>query len=139
MLRIRTGSLLLLLFLFAGCKKAIDQLKEDYVVKAMVDGEWAITGFTQNGTDITNDFSGYTFKYHDNPRTVDAKKNGVIEKSGSWDGDAATLTTTANFSGATTPLSLINGSWHIDDSGWTYVVATQTAGSTVKTMRLDKQ
>ena len=131
--------LLFFAFLLGGCKKTIDKLKEDYVVKAMVDGQWAVTSFTQDGTDITSSFDGYTFKYYDSPRKVDARKNGTLEMTGTWDGDAATLTTWANFSGAGAPLNLINGSWHINDGGWTYVVATQTSGTSIKTMRLDKQ
>jgi len=127
-----------LIFLFSGCKKAIEKLKEDYIIKAMTDGQWAITSFTQNSTDITADFTGYKFQYYSN-KTVDAIKNGTVEKNGTWDGDAGTMTTWANFTGATTPLNLINGNWHIDNNSWTFVVATQTSGSETKTMRLDKQ
>jgi hypothetical protein len=125
------------LFLFTGCKKAIENAAEDLVLKAMTDGQWAITSFTRNGTDITSDYSVYKFKYYSN-KTVDALNNGVVERTGNWDGDAATMTTSANFSGAPYPLNLINGSWHITRNSWTYVEATQT-GSETKTMRLDKQ
>lgn len=108
------------------------------VVKAMTDGQWVVTRFTQNGTDITTDFSGYKFQYYKN-KTVDAIKNGTVERSGTWDGNASAMTTWASFPGATHPLSLINGSWNITNSGWTYVEATQTIGTEVKTLRLDKQ
>jgi hypothetical protein len=123
--------------LLPGCKKSIQKIQEDVVIQAMTDGYWAITSFTQNGTDITSDFTGYKFKYYSN-KTVDAIKNGTLDKTGSWDGNAATMTTSANFDNATTPLSLINGSWHIDNNGWTYVVASQVNGAETKTMRLDK-
>jgi len=124
-------------FLLAGCKKAIQNIQEDLVIKAMTDGEWAITNFTQNGNNITADFTGYKFKYYSN-KTVDAIKNGTVEKTGTWDGNASTMTTSANFTTPGYPLLLINGSWHIDDNGWTFVVATQVNGSETKTMRLDK-
>ena len=129
---------LLIPLLFISCKKTIQQIQQDLVLKAMTDGEWAITRFTQNGNDITSDFTGYRFKYYEN-KTVDAKLNGLVQKTGNWDGSASTMTTWANFDNATHPLVLINGSWHIDRNSWIYVEATQTNGSEVKTMRLDKQ
>lgn len=126
-----------LLFLLTGCKKLIEEIQQDAVVKAMTDGQWKVTSFIQNGNNITADFSTYKFQYYSN-KTVDAINNGSVEKTGTWDGDASTMTTSANFVGVSAPLSLINGSWHIDDNGWTYVKATQTVGAETKTMRLDK-
>lgn len=103
----------------------------------MTSGQWSITSFTLNGTNITTDFSGYKFQYYSN-KTVDAIKNGSVEKTGSWDGNASTMTTSANFPGAVNPLLLINGNWNIVNNSWTYVIATQTVGTDVKNMRLDK-
>ncbi len=125
------------LFFFPGCKKAIEKIKQDAVVQAMTDGQWKITSFTRDGVDITTDFSTYKFKYYSN-KTVDAINNGAVEKTGTWDGDASTMTTSANFTNATEPLSLINGNWHIDDNSWTFVVASQVTGTGTKTMRLVK-
>src|ERR1700687_239960 len=96
--------------LFAGCKKAIENKQEDLILKAMTDGQWIITSFTHNGSNITSDFSPYKFKYYSN-KTVDAINNGTVENTGSWDGNATTLTITANFTNAAYPLTLINGSW----------------------------
>ena len=123
--------------LFSGCKKTIQKAQEDLVISAMTNGQWAITSFIQNGTDITSDFTTYKFQYYKN-RTVDAIKSGVVEKTGNWNGDASAMTTYANFSGVTNPLLLINGTWHIDDNSWTYVKASQSNGSETKIMRLDK-
>lgn len=128
---------LLFIIVLSGCKKAVENAQQDLVIKAMTDGQWAVTSFTQNGTDITGNFSGYKFQYYSN-KTVDAIKNGTVEKTGTWDGQASTMTTSANFTNAVAPLSLINGNWHIDNNSWTFVVATQTIGSETKTMRLDK-
>ena len=124
--------------LLAGCKKTIDNIQEDLVIKAMIDGQWKVTNFTHNGSNITVDFTTYKFKYYSN-KTVDAINNGTVEKTGNWDGNASAMTTSANFANAVYPLSLINGSWHIDNNSWTYVVASQLIGSETKTMRLDKQ
>ena len=133
----RITFVLLTLFIFSSCKKTVDDAKEDLVIQAMTNGEWVITKFTLNGTTITSDFSGYKFKYYSN-KTVDAIKNGTVEKTGTWDGNSSTMTTWANFTGASYPLTLINGSWHIDRNSWIYVEASQTVGTETKTMRLDK-
>lgn len=103
----------------------------------MTDGEWKITSFSLNSTNITTDFTNYKFKYYAN-KTVDAIKNGTVEHTGTWDGDASTMTTSANFLSPPYPLSLINGNWLITKNSWTYVEATQTNGSDTKKMRLDK-
>lgn len=131
-------TLFLLLIVLGSCKKAVEKIGEDLVIKAMTDGQWAITKFTHNGTDITSSFSGYKFQYYSN-RTVDAILNGTKERTGNWDGNATAMTTWADFPGAPNPISLINGTWNITKSSWTYVEATQTNGVETKTLRLDKQ
>lgn len=123
--------------LFGSCKKVIEKAGEDLVVKAMTDGQWKITKFTQNGNDITSSFSGYKFQYYSN-KTVDAILNGTKERTGSWDGDAGAMTTSADFPGAPNPIAMLNGTWHITKNSWTYVEATQN-GNETKTLRLDKQ
>lgn len=124
---------------FTQCKKTIENIQEDLVTKAMTDGQWIVTKFIYNGTTITADFNGYHFKYYDNPKKVDAVKNGTLELTGNWGGNSADMTTWANFTGAATPLNLINGTWNITRNSWTYVEATQNSGTETKTMRLDKQ
>jgi hypothetical protein len=126
-----------LIFLVSGCKKTIEKIKENAIISAMTDGQWIITNFVKNGVVITSDFSGYKFQFYSN-RTVDAIKNGGVEKNGTWDGDPNAMTVTANFSNVAAPLALINGTWHIDDNSWTYVVASQNSGTETMTMRLEK-
>ena len=134
----RLITLFSLIILLGGCKKATEKIGEDLVIKAMTDGQWKITKFIQNGTDITSSFSNYRFQYYSN-KTVDAILNGTTERTGTWDGDASAMTTSANFPGATNPISLINGTWNITNNGWTYVEATQTNSGETKTLRLDKE
>ena len=112
-------------------------MQQDAVIKAMTDGQWKITSFTHNGSDVTSSFATYKFQYYSN-KTVDAINNGVVEKTGTWDGNASSMTTSANFVNAVNPLNLINGNWHIDDNSWTFVKASQTIGTETKIMRLDK-
>lgn len=123
--------------LLTGCKKTVQNIQEDLVIKAMTDGQWGITNFTLNNTNITADFANYRFKYYSN-KTVDAINSGTLEKTGNWDGNANNMTTSANFTSPAYPLSLINGSWQITRNSWTFVEATQTSGTDTKTMRLDK-
>ena len=120
---------LILFTLFGSCKKTIDKMKENAVISAMTDGQWVITNFVRNGTTITPEFSDYT---------VEAIKNNVVENTGTWQGDANAMTITANFSTADTPISHINGIWHIDNNSWTFVVASQNAGGETKALRLEK-
>ena len=131
-------TLFFLSVIFSSCDKAVEKIGEDLVIKAMTDGQWKITKFTQNGTDITSGFSGYKFQYHSN-KTVDAILNGTTERTGIWDGNAVAMTTYASFPGASNPISLIDGTWNITKNSWTYVEASQTNGGETKTLRLDKQ
>jgi hypothetical protein len=133
----RITTVLLLIVLVSGCKKTIEKAQEDLIVSAMTDGQWVITSFINDGTDITPDFSSYKFQYYSN-RTVDAIKNGAIDKTGSWDGNASAMTINANFSAAINPLLLINGTWHIDANSWTYVKASQNTAGGIRSLRLDK-
>jgi hypothetical protein len=132
-------SLAFVVLLSSSCKKTIQNIQEDLVIKAMTDGQWGVTNFVLNGTNITADFALYKFKYYNNPKKVDAIKGGTVEMTGQWDGNSGANTTWANFTGAVYPLFLINGTWNITRNSWTYVEATQTSGGDIKVMRLDKQ
>jgi len=134
----RKVSIIAIFFLLlSGCKKSIEKLKENAVISAMTEGQWVIKSFVKNGTIITSDFDGYKFQFYSN-NTVDAIKNNIVEKTGTWNGDVTTMTIAANFPNVLLPLSQINGNWHIDDNSWTFVVASQNSGSETKTMRLEK-
>lgn len=124
--------------LLLSCKKTIEKKQESILVQAMINGQWKVTNFLVDNSDITSDFNAYKFQYFAD-KTVNALNNGIIEKTGNWDGDIASRTTWAHFSGSSYPLSLLNGSWLITNNTWTYVVATQTNGNETKTMRLEKQ
>lgn len=125
-------------FLLSGCKKAAENALDDLILKSMTSGQWIVTNFTENSTNKTADFAGYTFQYHTN-KTVDAIKDGNIEKTGNWDGSTFNKTTWAEFPGATLPLTLLNGTWKISNNTWDYVIASQTNGSSTKTFRIDKK
>ncbi|MER3464661.1 MAG: hypothetical protein C4329_09925 [Chitinophagaceae bacterium] len=130
--------LFLFIFVFTGCKKAIQQAQENAIIQAMTTGTWVVTQFKQNSNDITSSFSGYSFKYNTD-RTVNAIKNSAVETTGSWDANSDALTIYANFLNANQPLPLLNGTWHIDNTTWTSVDASMTVGSELRTLKLVKQ
>lgn len=133
----KVSTVIIFFLLLSGCKKSIDKLKENAVISAMTEGQWVIKNFVKNGTIITSDFDGYKFQFYSN-NTVDAIKNNIVEKTGTWNGDVTTMTIAADFPNAVLPLSHINGNWHVDDNSWTFVVASQKSGSETKNMRLEK-
>jgi hypothetical protein len=130
-------SLFLLTLCLLGCKKKTEIL-EDLVVQAMTTGQWKITSFQENGVDRTADFSPYRFKYNTD-NTVNAIKNGAIEKTGTWNGNASTMSIVAEFPNATQPLLIINGTWNITRNGWSFVEANILQSGTLKTLRLDRE
>ena len=85
---------LLAITLLTGCNKLKEKIIEDQIMKAMIDGQWVVTEFTFNSTDITADFTGYKFKYY-KTKKVDAILNGTLDRTGDWDGDASNMTTWA--------------------------------------------
>ena len=131
----RQAYAILFLFILASCVK---KKEENLVVNAMVNGQWKVTNFNKAGTDVTTDFANYKFQFKSN-FTVDAINNGTIERTGSWDADAAAQTISSSFSSVTNPLLLLNGTWKITNNSWTWVEASQTVNGELCNLRLDKQ
>lgn len=129
---------LLLILLITGCKKTIESIQEDYVIKAMTDGQWRVTSFKRDTADVTAGFSPYKFQFRSD-KTVEAISNNVIESKGTWNADATAKTIASSFgNGAAATLTLLNGTWRITKNSWTFVEATQTVSNEVRTLRLDK-
>lgn len=124
-------------FTLASCTKTVEKTKEDAVIQIMVSGQWVVTKYTIGASTVTPDFAGYKFQFYEN-RTVDAIKNGFLQKSGTWEANAAALTIYSNFAGAIYPLSLLNGTFKITDSGLTFVEAKLTLNGELHTLRLEK-
>ena len=113
-------------------------IPEDLLVKVLTDGEWSVTDFKVNGTDHTQEFAGWRFKYYNN-NVVDAKLNGTVNNSGSWTGSQSDMNFSATFPGAAAPVTLVNGTWHVDQPGTRIVVASQTVGSENRVMKLYRE
>ncbi len=123
--------------LFFSCQKTVESVVDDILVQAMTSGKWKINNFTKNGVDFTSNFTGYQFQFNNN-KTVDAIKNSVLEKTGTWNANSTNRTIEANFSSAVNPVLMINGLWTITNNSFTFVEATQTTSTEIKTLRLDK-
>ena len=131
--------MILLLGAFAACnpEEIKEEQQQNLVIQAMTSGQWKVTSFVKGSTDVTADFTNYKFQFKTN-LTVDAINGGTVEKTGSWNADSDAQTITSNFTNASTPVVLLNGTWNITNTTWTSVNATQTVGSEVRTLRLDK-
>lgn len=130
--------ILLLLVICTSCsKEKVKEQQTNLIVQAMVNGEWKVTSFMVGSADATADFNPYRFRFKEN-LTVDAVNNGSLEKSGTWSADAVAKTITSSFSGVTDPLALLNGTWQIQNTTWTSVLATQTVNGELRTLRLEK-
>jgi hypothetical protein len=130
-------SLAVLTLLFFGCKKTIREAQEDFVVNAMTNGQWMVKSYLKGSTDVTSSFSSYKFQFKEN-RTVDAIKDNITEKTGTWDANAADMSITANYSTQIEPLSLLNGTWVIVKNSLSYVEASMTIGNETRFLRLEK-
>lgn len=129
--------LVLSLFSLASCKKTVENAQRDAVVEIMVSGQWTVTKYMKGDSTITPQFAPYKFQFHDNG-SVDATKNGVVEKTGTWKGDATLLTITSSFPGAGYPLPLLNGTFQISKTGLSFVEARMTVNGELHLLRLDK-
>lgn len=130
-------SLLILILMLTGCKKAIEQAQEDYVVKAMTTGQWMVKSYIKGGSDVTASFNSYSFQFYDN-RTVEARKNNQPQMTGTWEGNASAKTIFANYTTTSEPLSLLNGTWMITNNSLTYVEASLIANGEQRSLRLEK-
>ncbi len=96
-----------------SCKKAVEAAKEEVVVAAITDGVWTVTSFKQSSVDITSSFSGWEFQYLTNGISL-ANKIGITTVNGTWAGNTANFTFTANFNSTPpAPLEKLAGTWTV--------------------------
>jgi hypothetical protein len=131
----KTFLTLLLCVAFASCSK--EQIQTNAVISAMTNGQWKVVNFMNGNTNMTSDFSVYKFQFKTN-LSVDAINNNTVEKTGTWNADANARTITSNFTNASNPLMLLNGTWKITNNSWNFVEASQTVNNELRTLRLEK-
>jgi len=129
---------LLLIFSLTNCKKIKEDIQEKKVLDFITNGQWKIIELTKGSIDYVADFTGYQFQFKTN-NFVDAIKSGVIQKTGTWEGDVTNYTITSTFPGDTVyPLTLLNGVWQIVDGSDNYVKATKNEGGELSILKLEK-
>ena len=125
--------------LVCSCKKYIQHQEQNALEAVVTNGEWYVTGYEQNDSDITAAFSGYLFKFDAN-NTVTGTI-GSTSVTGQWSDNINARTMTANFPGATTPLVYLNETWTITD-GYTDSVSAKsvdTVNHTTNILQLKKK
>jgi hypothetical protein len=131
------------LLLLVGCKKAIkqtrEQIAETLIVKAITDGRWTVTVYTDGTTDFKPEFDGYEFQFKTD-RKVDAIKNAAIESTGTWNEDKVNIAIIADYPiTAATTLQRLDGNWKLKDSNWTWVKAEQMINGQLVKLELTKK
>jgi hypothetical protein len=97
-----------------SCKKYVQQQEQNAALSIMTSGYWYVSGYKQNGSDITASFSGYLFKFDANNTVTGSLGNSST--TGQWSDDITARTITADFPGAGQPLVNLNATWRITDS-----------------------
>jgi hypothetical protein len=122
-----------------SCKKFIQNQEEKAAVSIVTSGEWYVSGYEQNDSNITASFSGYLFKFDAN-NTVTGIINGD-STVGEWLVNINAKTITSDFPGAGYPLNQLNETWLITDSYTDSVSAfsTDTVNHTSNILQLKKQ
>ena len=93
-----------------GCKKAVEQKKQDALIDAMVASTWYVGQYIEGANNLTAEFDGYDFNFKSD-YTVVAKKAST-SVTGTWTADINTKLLSANFTTGN-PLSRLNGTWSI--------------------------
>ena len=139
MKRLVPMTILGILLLLFSCKKYVQKQEQNALEAEVTNGEWYVTGYEQNDSNITSAFSGYLFKFDAN-NTVTGT-DGNVSAAGQWTDNIAARTITANFPGATAPLVYLNATWTITDSYTDSVSAksVDTVNHTTNTLQLKKQ
>jgi hypothetical protein len=129
---------LLLTLLTPSCKETVEAKKEDLVIQIMTTGRWYVERYEDNGSDVTADFFGYEFQFYADGK-VDGIKN-TTTKSGTWTGNATTLSIAANFPlSAGDTLKRLNYTWRINDSGLDYVKSSTNVPGGTNVLNLRKK
>ncbi len=121
--------LVLACFFFGSCKKLVQAQKKDRLVEAMTNGQWHVEDFQEGPAIVTDEFSGYTFQFHENG-TVSGKKD-TISTEGIWTSDYQNYSISSSFPSDAAPLKRLNGTWKITNTKIDYVAA-EMKGTTGK-------
>lgn len=131
-----------ILLLGSGCKKTVQAVAEDLMIKLITDNIWRVSSFKNGAADVTAEFADYEFKFNKD-LSVNAVKAGVVMNTGTWKGSETSQTITSTFPPSTNqPIELLTGVWKVTKTAInpvTYVTSNRTEGGVTLVMRLDKK
>ncbi len=130
-------SVLVCLLLLPSCKKTVAKAQENALMDLITNGQWKVTRYNKGASNITPDFADYKFQFRSNG-TVEAIRNGSIEKAGTWAGNVTTKTIDSYFADANEALTLLNGTWQVNKTSTTFVESSQQVNGESRMLRLDK-
>src|ERR1035437_5105150 len=135
----KTGFLIMLVGVIgiSSCKKFVQQQEENAILKIMTNGQWIVTNYSENDTDITGSFSGYSFQFRTNG-TVSGIKGGT-SVNGTWSANISNYSITSDFPTAGAPLDKLNAVCTITDSYTDSVSANANINSAINYLSLKKQ
>ncbi len=116
-MRIWTAIAIATILLLSGCKKAITQAQEDFLQQYfetnLLNKDFIVKLATDNGTDLTAQYSGYNFKLlkntlADGPMTA---TKGSTVYNGTWSANEDYSKLTINFPSAPPEFSFIVRAW----------------------------
>lgn len=87
----------------------------------ITNGQWVVASYLIDTAAITDQFSGYKFKFDENGTVTGTVGSSSTE--GTWIAEITDYSITSEFPGAIDPLQKLNGHWIIRDSGTTFVKA----------------
>lgn len=124
--------------LLGSCNKKIEQVQLNALMDVITSGQWQVTSYVKGTENITSHFAPYSFQFKRDD-TVDAIKDGAVEKTGSWVGNPTDLTIQSSFGNIAAPLSLLNGTWKVTKTSTTFVESNQVVAGEQRYLRLDKK
>jgi hypothetical protein len=120
-----------------SCKKLVHQAEENAILKIMTNGQWAVTNYSENDTNITSIFSGYSFQFVANGTVMGIKGDTTI--NGTWSANVSGHSITSDFPTAGNPLDKLNAIWTITDSYPDSVSANTVINSATNYLSLKKE
>ncbi|RYZ23341.1 MAG: hypothetical protein EOO16_05515 [Chitinophagaceae bacterium] len=132
--------LLVMLPFLGGCKKIVEKIadaQEQAAVDVVTNGRWKMVAFSTGTTDQLPLFNNYLFQFNAN-QTVDAYQGSTLVMSGTFIYDIPGRTITSGFNTTSEPLSLLNGTFRVTDSGLDFVKAEMTVNGETRRLHMIK-
>jgi hypothetical protein len=136
MKRLIQFTILIVLMTSVACKKAVQNKEEQLLMAAITDGQWYVQQYVEGATDVSAQFSGYTFQFYNTGKVIGFISSDTT--SGTWSGDVNNSSITSQFPTAGDPNKTLNGTWILSTTFTNYVEGYMTTASGKNTLHLAK-